>query len=196
MTVTRLFKSPLLRPTAARSAHLRQTALTSFDLSTRFAPIWRSCRQIRKRDSNAALSLQRVEEARLIIHAAQARKLDDESLHETLYAVAFIQSNFAEMAEQQQWFADKPASEGTGLGLASDTEAYSGHVRKARELTNRAVYSSVRADSKEAAALSQAIAAVREAAYGNPHEARRAAAEAIKIAPASPGGALEGSVLI
>ena len=144
--------------------------------------------------ANAALSLQRVEEARLIIHAAQARKLDDESLHETLYAVAFIQSNSAEMAEQRQWFADKPASEGTGLGLASETEAYSGHVRKARELTNRAVYSSVRADSKEAAALSQAIAAVREAAYGNPDEARRAAAAAIKIAPASPGGALEGAL--
>jgi eukaryotic-like serine/threonine-protein kinase len=144
--------------------------------------------------ASAALSLQRVEEARLIIHAAQARKLDDESLHETLYAVAFIQSSSAEMAEQQQWFADKPASEGTGLGLASDTEAYSGHVRKARELTSRAVYSSVRADSKEAAALSQAIAAVREAAYGNPDEARSAAAEAIKVAPASPGGALEGAL--
>jgi eukaryotic-like serine/threonine-protein kinase len=144
--------------------------------------------------ASAALPLQRVEEARLIIRAAQARKLDDESLHETLYAVAFIQSNSAEMAEQQRWFADKPASEGTGLGLASDTEAYSGHVGKARELTNRAVYSSVRADSKEAAALSQAIAAVREAAYGNPDEARRAAAAAIKVAPASPGAALEGAL--
>jgi hypothetical protein len=35
---------------------------------------------------------------------------------------------------------------------------------------------------------------VREAAYGNPDEARRGAAAAIKIAPASPGGALEGAL--
>ena len=42
------------------------------------------------------------------------------------------------MAEQQQWFAGKP-EENYGLSLASDTEAYAGHLGKARELTKRSV---------------------------------------------------------
>ena len=42
------------------------------------------------------------------------------------------------MAEQQQWYAGKPGGN-RGLGLASDTEAYGGHLGKARELTKRAV---------------------------------------------------------
>ena len=54
------------------------------------------------------------------------------------------------------------------LALASDTEAYGGHVGKARELTKRAVDSAVRADSKENGAIWQANAALQEAAYGNP----------------------------
>ena len=90
------------------------------------------------------------------------------------------------MAEQQQWFAGKP-EENFGLALASDTEAYGGHLGKARELTKRAVDSAIRADSKENGAIWQAIAAQREAAYGNAAEARQSAAEALKLAPASQG---------
>ena len=91
------------------------------------------------------------------------------------------------MAEQQQWFAGKPDYENFGLALASDTEAYAGHLGKARELTKRAVDSAIRADSKENGAIWQAIAAQREAAYGNAAEARQSAAEALKLAPASQG---------
>jgi hypothetical protein len=90
------------------------------------------------------------------------------------------------MAEQQHWFAGKP-QENWGLALASDTEAYGGHLAKARELTKRAVDSAIRSDSKENGAIWQANAAVQEAAYGNTTAARRLAAEALKLAPASPG---------
>jgi len=60
-------------------------------------------------------------------------------------------------------------------------------VGKARELTKRAVDSAIRADSKETAAIWQANAALEQAAYGNPAEARQSAAEALKLAPASQG---------
>jgi len=43
----------------------------------------------------------------------------------------------------------------------------------------------VRADSKENGAIWQAIGAVRQAAYGNPAQARQFAAEALKLAPTS-----------
>ncbi|MGA7924928.1 MAG: hypothetical protein WCA20_02910 [Candidatus Sulfotelmatobacter sp.] len=66
----------------------------------------------------------------------------------------------------------------------SDTEAYAGHLGKARELTKRAVDSAIRADSKEDGATwdrpGPAIcsnAALEQAAYGNPAEARQSAAE-------------------
>ncbi len=114
-------------------------------------------------------------------------------LHNTLYALAFLGADSAAMAEQQQWYAGKP-EENIGLSLASDTEAYGGHLGKARELTKQAVASAVRADSKETGAIWQAIAAQREAGYGNAAEARQRAAEALKLAPTSQGVGVEAAL--
>jgi len=136
--------------------------------------------------ANFALALQRFDEARQSIHDAQTRKLDSFVLHSAVYALAFLAPDSAAMVEEQKWFAGKP-EENFGLALASDTEAYEGHLGKARDLTKRAVDSSIRADSKENGAIWQAIAAQREAAYSNATEARQSAAEALKMAPASQG---------
>jgi tetratricopeptide (TPR) repeat protein/predicted Ser/Thr protein kinase len=138
--------------------------------------------------ANYSLALQRFDETRQTIHETQARNLNEHSFHNSiLYALAFLDSDSAAMAEQQQWFAGHPEYENSGLALASDTEAYVGHLSKARELTKRAVDSAIRADSKETGAIFLAIAAQREAAYGNPAEARQSAAEALKLASASQG---------
>ena len=118
-----------------------------------------------------ALALQHFDETRQIIHD-QGPKLDDFAFHDALYALAFLGADSAAMAEQQQWFAGKPEAENSGLSLASDTEAFAGHLGKARELTKRPVDSAVRVDSKETGAIFQDNAALREAAYGNPAEAR------------------------
>jgi eukaryotic-like serine/threonine-protein kinase len=142
---------------------------------------------------NTLISLQRFDEARQIIHEGQARKLDSFYLHSALYALAFLGSDSAAMAEQQQWFAGRP-EENFGLALASDTEAYGGHLGKARELTKRAVDSAIRADSKETGAIWQENAAIAQAAYGNPAEARQSAAEALKLVPASQGVTVEAAL--
>ena len=71
------------------------------------------------------------------------------------------------MEQEQWWFTSQPDSENFGLSLASDTEAYVGHLSKARQLTNRSVESAMRADSKETAAIWRENAALREAAFGN-----------------------------
>ncbi|MFZ2008360.1 MAG: hypothetical protein WAU76_00005, partial [Candidatus Sulfotelmatobacter sp.] len=141
-----------------------------------------------------ALAQQRFEEAREVIHETQARKLDNYQFLTALYGLAFLGVDSAAMAEQQQWFAGNPDYENQGLALASDTEAYGGHVAKARELTKRAVDSAVRADSKENGAIWQANAALQEAAYGNPREARLAAAEALKLASTSQGAEVEAAL--
>ena len=143
--------------------------------------------------ANHTLALQRFDEARQVIHEAQTRKGDGFILHNALYGLAFVSSDSAAMAEQQQWFTGKP-EENFGLSLASDTEAYAGHMGKARELTKRAVESAIRADSKENGAIWQAIAALQQAAYGNTTEARQSAAEALKLAPASQGVGVEAAL--
>jgi hypothetical protein len=97
------------------------------------------------------------------------------------------------MAEQQQWFADRP-EETFGLALASDTEAYAGHLGKAQELTKRAVDSAMRADNRETGAIWQANAALQQAAFGSLTEARQSAAEALKLAPASQGAEAEAAL--
>jgi tetratricopeptide (TPR) repeat protein len=143
---------------------------------------------------NSLLSLQSFNEVRQIIHEAQARKLDSDILHNALYALAFLGADSDAMAVEQQWYAGKPDYENEGLGLASDTEAYGGHLGKARELTKRAVESAIRADSKEGGAIWQENAALLQAAYGNPAEARQSAAEALKLAPASQGVEVEAAL--
>ncbi|PYX55146.1 MAG: serine/threonine protein kinase [Acidobacteria bacterium] len=131
------------------------------------------------------LALQRLDETRQIIHEVQARKRDGFAMHSVLYALAFLGADSAAMAEQQQWFAGQRDYENDGLALASDTEAYGGHVGKARELSKRAVDSAVRADNKESGAVYLANAALQQAAYYNATEARQSAAEASKLAPTS-----------
>jgi serine/threonine protein kinase/tetratricopeptide (TPR) repeat protein len=145
--------------------------------------------------ANNALALQRFDETRQIIKEGQARKADNSVvLRNAVYALAFLGADPAAMAEQQQWYAGKPAYENVGLALASDTEAYGCHLAKARELTKRAVDSAIRADSKETGAIWQENAAIEQAAYGNATEARQSAAEALKLAPASQGVEVEAAL--
>jgi hypothetical protein len=137
--------------------------------------------------------LQRFDAARQVIREAQGRKLDNVILHNALYALAFLGADSAAMAEQQQWYAGK-SEENFGLALASDTEAYSGYLAKARELTKRAVDSAIKADSKESGAIWQANAAIEQAAYGNLTEARQSAVEALKLVSTSQGVEVEAAL--
>jgi tetratricopeptide (TPR) repeat protein len=141
------------------------------------------------------LALQRFDEARRVIQEAKAREIDGFEFRSALYGLAFIESDSAAMAEQQAWFARRP-EENIGLALASDTEAYRGYLRKARELTGRAVESAIRAENKESGPISLATAALREAAFGNADEARQAVAKALKLAPASQGTEIEAALAL
>ncbi len=139
------------------------------------------------------LALQRFEEVRQTIREAQARKLDSYIFHMQLYALAFLKPDAADIAEEQKWFVGRP-EENLGLALASDTEAYGGHLNKARELTRQSVESAIRADSKESGAIWQENAALREAAFGNAAEAKQSAAEGLKLTPASQAVGVEAAL--
>jgi serine/threonine protein kinase/tetratricopeptide (TPR) repeat protein len=143
--------------------------------------------------ANDTLALQHFDETRKIVHEAWARKLDDLIYHEDLLALAFIGADTAALAEQYKWFEGEPEKD-EGLTLVSYTEAYAGHASKARELTKRAVDLAIRVDSKEMGGMWQANAALQQAAYGNTTESRQSAAEALKLAPASPGVEAEAAL--
>ena len=142
---------------------------------------------------NSLLALQRFDEARQTIRQAEARKVDVYILHNALYALSFLGADFSGMEEQLKWFTGKP-EENFGVSLASDTEAYAGHLRKATELTKRSIDSAIRADSKETGAIWQEIAAQREAAFGNATDAKQEAAQGLKLYPASQGVEVEAAL--
>ena len=145
--------------------------------------------------ANYTLALQRFDEARQIIHEAQARKLDHLMLHNALYALAFLASDSAAMAEQQQWFAGKP-EENFGLALASDTEAYGGHLGKARELTKRAVDSAIRADNKEDASNMAGQCCPATSRLRQSYRSAAGSGRGLKLAPASQGVESEAALAL
>ena len=85
------------------------------------------------------------------------------------------------MAQEVSWSTGKPGVEGILLSQESDTAAYAGHLRKARELSRRAIVSAEMAQEKEAAADYEAQLALREALFGNAVEARNRAAAALRL---------------
>jgi serine/threonine protein kinase/Tfp pilus assembly protein PilF len=136
---------------------------------------------------NILSALQKFDEAEKVAQEARSKKLEDNLLHILLYALNFLKGNSPGMTEDAAWLASKPEYENYGLSLESDTAAYSGHMHRAHELTQRAVESSVRNDSKENGGIWWTNAALREAAYGNVAAAKQATTDGLKLAPTSPG---------
>ena len=129
------------------------------------------------------LALNRTDEAKKTIEQARERKFEGDVLHATIYLLAFIGSDTAEMDRQVAWAAGKPGTEDQLLSSQSDTEAYHGQLGKARDFSRRAVDAAVRSDSKETAAMWQVNAALREAEFGNTATAKQDVAAALALAP-------------
>jgi tetratricopeptide (TPR) repeat protein len=146
--------------------------------------------------ANSLLGQQRIAEARQVEENALSRNLDDYVLRSALYGIAFLSHDSRALADQRAWFLKDRETEHFGLSLESDTEAFSGHLRKARDLTRRAVESAVRTDNKENAAVWQANAALREAAFGNRAEAVRLATQALRLEPESQGVQVEAALAL
>jgi eukaryotic-like serine/threonine-protein kinase len=113
------------------------------------------------------LALNRLDGAKATLRQAVVRKLDDWALRQMMYYLAFLRGDAKGMKEQVEWASGGPQSEDVLLSAQSDTEAYYGHVRNARDFTRRAVESALRAGAKETAATWQVNAALRNAEIGN-----------------------------
>jgi DNA-binding winged helix-turn-helix (wHTH) protein/Flp pilus assembly protein TadD len=127
------------------------------------------------------LQLNRLDEARATSQEAQDKQLDSTALHFIQYQLAFLREDMAGMAQQVAWAAGKPGIEDVLLEYEADTAAYFGRLRKARELSHRAVFSAEQAEEKETAACYEAYTALREAVLGNEQEARQDVASALRL---------------
>ena len=129
----------------------------------------------------AFTSAGRLDEARATAEEAQSKKLDSPFLRIGMYQLAFLKNDSAAMAQHAAWAAGKAGVEDAMLAMEGDTEAYSGRVRRAEELTKQAVDSAVRADEKEVAASYQAVAGIRQAFFENDSAARPHAESALAM---------------
>src|SRR5262249_6574496 len=89
------------------------------------------------------------------------------------------------MEEQIAWAVGKPSAEDWQLSETADTQAYYGHLRKARELTQQAIESAKRNDAAAAAARWQISQALWESEFGNRTMARKAANDALALSSQS-----------
>jgi serine/threonine protein kinase/tetratricopeptide (TPR) repeat protein len=127
--------------------------------------------------------LNRLDEAKATFDQALARKLDGGNFRGAMYNLAFLRGDAAQMEQQVAWGAGKPGDEDYLFSTQSDTEAFYGRLIRARDFSRRAVDSAVRADSKEAAALWQANAALRESEWGDTASAKQGVKAALALSP-------------
>jgi serine/threonine protein kinase/tetratricopeptide (TPR) repeat protein len=129
------------------------------------------------------ISVNGLKDARSTLEEAQRNHFDGLFIRGDLYSLAFLEGNTAEMDAQVAWAAGRPGEEDQMLNTAADTQAYYGHMAKARDLARQAADSAVRADAKETAAQWLAFQAVREVEVGNAALARQTATRALALAP-------------
>ena len=143
--------------------------------------------------AGALINMNRFDEALEVLQQAQRRKLDDELLWINLYSIAFNKRDTEEMNRLVRTAPVKPGLTDTLLGLQAGTEAYYGHLKKARDLTTRAREFARQNEDNETAAGYLVSAAIWEIETGDRNKAGRDVTEALATANArsvQPGAAL------
>jgi tetratricopeptide (TPR) repeat protein len=127
-------------------------------------------------------ALNRLDEAKATYEQALADQLEYEYLHSYRYAVAFLEGDTAQMERQLGLAKGKPGADDMLLSIQSDTEAYFGHLVKAREFSRQAAEVATRNGQKETAAQWLLNAALREAEVGNPAQVRKQVTASLVLA--------------
>ena len=118
-------------------------------------------------------ALGRLDEAKAVARQLNDRKLEPQYLHDDLYAVAFLEDDTNEMKRQVDAVRGKAGMEDLLFSGESDTQAFYGQLRRARELSAQAIQSALHNGAKETAAQWHLDSALREAEFGNRAQARQ-----------------------
>jgi len=123
--------------------------------------------------------LNRLDEAKGTYQQAIKRQLNNPLFRLPLYQIAFLQNDTGAMAQQVAQTAGTPEVEDELLQSEADTAAYSGKLKIAREMSQRAMESAGGAQQRESSATYSAVSGLREALFGNAKEAQRRATLAL-----------------
>jgi serine/threonine protein kinase/tetratricopeptide (TPR) repeat protein len=128
------------------------------------------------------ICLGRVKEAERTIQRAAERKVDIGSLR---YNLAFLKGDQAEMERIAALRRQTPGEEKSDIfSQEASVLAYAGHLRQARTMSQHAVQLAQQAAQQENAASDEVSAALPEALFENPSEARHAATVALALSKA------------
>jgi eukaryotic-like serine/threonine-protein kinase len=126
------------------------------------------------------INLNQFDRAREMLEEAQKRNLYNPWFESVRYQLGFLNRDPKQMQQAVGAVASRPALASFFLALQADTEAYSGHLMKARELTRRAM-ESARLNKDEDGRDGYELAGIlREAEFGNQQLARQKAQALLK----------------
>jgi eukaryotic-like serine/threonine-protein kinase len=133
----------------------------------------------------ALVGLNRFDEARQVIAKAQAQKLDTTAMRRTLYRVAFVQGDAASMQQQIEWLKGRP-DEYLAQAWQSETAAFSGQLRRSRDLSNQALQAAEQLKLTDVAAQIAVGGATRDALFGDCKQVKEQTAKALELTRSQP----------
>jgi len=131
--------------------------------------------------ASSYVALGRMGEAENALHRAFERKLQNPFLSIERYAIAFLKGDRMGMEREAAQARGNPGVEDWMSHSEGLVLAYSGHLKEARKMSQRAAGLARQANQRETAALYEADAALREAFFGNAVPARQKATAALGL---------------
>jgi eukaryotic-like serine/threonine-protein kinase len=128
----------------------------------------------------AFIQLGKFDEAREVYRQALELKLDSTFIRSSLYSIAFIKGDEAAMKQQIDWTLGRP-DEYVAQAWQAEVAAFSGQLRKERELTERAVDLALTRKQNDAAAQLLAGQMQIEGLFGSCDRVKAIAARAFAI---------------
>jgi DNA-binding winged helix-turn-helix (wHTH) protein/Tfp pilus assembly protein PilF len=125
--------------------------------------------------------LDRLGEAENALRRAEGRGLETDEFIGLDYDIAFLRGDRAGMLQDSARARGRSAAESWISNKEAFALAYSGHLQQARSMSRRAVDHAEQSAQRERAGLWEAGAALREAFFGNPAEAKQKAMAALEL---------------
>jgi serine/threonine protein kinase/tetratricopeptide (TPR) repeat protein len=130
--------------------------------------------------AGAYLALDRVDEAKAVLERSLANKVENSSLHDTLYQIAVLQGDAGAQHREEQWSITQPAQNNLSDRII-EVAAQRGQFKRARSLAQERLESLRSAGFQELAANQLALLALAEAEAGSFPESHAYAASSLQI---------------
>ncbi len=133
---------------------------------------------------SAAISYRQLgplEEAKKVLKEAITKGIDAVPIHGELYLIALTEGDQPTIKQQVEWARGKPEAELEMLGTEMNLVVSRSQLRRARELSQRAIQLARQLKRKDAEAGTLSALAVAEAEWGQSHQAEADAAAALGV---------------